>query len=184
MQNAHFVDPFEAVQQATRSHRSQHGCGAYTYSDGSLPGVVAAAAGARKIVEVGTALGYSALWLAHGAPLARVDTIELDPLHVQLAREQIAGHAEGARITVHEGTAEAILPTLDAGTYDVAFFDGFTPTATLIGGLRRLLRDGGTLVAGNLTLGPESALLADLSDPARWLTHSLGETALAVKRAI
>ena len=36
--------------------------------NGALLGALSAAAGARRIVELGTALGYTALWLAHGAP--------------------------------------------------------------------------------------------------------------------
>ena len=66
-----------------------------------FPGVVARAASARRILEVGTGLGYSALWLAHASgPRGSVDTIERDELHTELAREQIrrAGHLE--QITV------------------------------------------------------------------------------------
>ncbi len=176
-------DAFADVQAATRRHRKSHGCGAYTYGDGSLPATVAAAVGARRIVEVGTALGYTALSMAHGAPAAHVDTVEMDADHVRLAREQIAAHGLGERVTVHPGAAEEVLPSLDAGAYDVAFFDGFTPTAEVMGALRRLLRPGGTLIAGNLILGPSRAVTDDLADPRRWRTFTFGETAIAVKHA-
>ncbi|WP_329447593.1 hypothetical protein OG906_32415 [Streptomyces sp. NBC_01426] len=47
--------------------------------------------------------------------------------------------------------------------------------------LYRLLRPGGTLLAGNLVLGPAPAVTRHLADPARWRTHPLGESALCVK---
>jgi len=175
-------DPFISVQEATRAHVRVHGCGACTYTDGSLPGVVAGIAGARRIVEVGTALGYTALWLAFGSPQAHVDTIEADREHVALARSAITAQGLSARVTVHHGDADTVLANLDRASYDVAFFDGFTPTLATITEMRALLRPGGTLVAANLTLGPNADVTADLYDPDRWLTHSFGETALCVKK--
>jgi predicted O-methyltransferase YrrM len=176
------ADPFADVAAATRRHREAHGCGAYLYREGSLLGVIAAATDARRIVEVGTALGYSALWLAHGAPRSRVDTIEADAEHVELAREQLAAADGGARVRVLHGRAEQVLETLDAGGYDVAFFDGFAPTREVIEALRSRLRDGGVLIAGNLSFGRGAGVEESLDDPRRWLVHSLGETAIAVKR--
>jgi len=176
------TDPFARIQAATREHQRRHGCGAYTYQDGTLPGVVAAVAGARRIVEVGTALGYTACWLATATSNTTVDTIEFDADHVRLAREQISSVGLAQRITVHHGDGDDILASLPAGEFDVAFFDGFTPTTATIAGLRTRLRVGGVLVAANLTLGPHAEVLDGLNDPALWLTHSFGETAICVRR--
>ena len=175
------TDPFADVRAATRRHRAAHGCGAYVYGNGALLAVVAAAARAERIVEVGTALGYSALWLAHGAPTSTVDTVEGDAEHVRLARAALAAHPAGARVRVHHARAEEFLPTLPAQAYDVAFFDGFAPTIDVILALRGLLREGGVLIAGNLTMA-RPAVLDELADDSRWLAHSLGETSLAVRR--
>ena len=103
---------------------------------------LAAAAQARRILELGTALGYTALSFASGAPNAIVDTVERDPDHVRLARDHIAAAALDHRITVHEATSPAVVQTLDPG-YDVAFFDGGTPVPALHKTLRDLLRTGG-----------------------------------------
>jgi len=176
------IDPFADLQTTTREHQRQHGCGAYTYQDGTLPGVVAAAAGARRIVEVGAALGYTACWLATATATTTVDTIEFDADHVRLARKQISSVGLEHRITVHHGDADDILASLPAGEFDVAFFDGFTPTTATIAGLRTRLRVGGVLLAANLTLGPTAEVLDGLNDPNLWLTHSFGETAICVKR--
>jgi predicted O-methyltransferase YrrM len=174
-------DPLRDVQEATRRHRREHTCGAYAYGDGSLPATLAGAVGAHRIIEVGTALGYTALSMARGAPEARVETIEMDVDHVRLAREQIDAHCMSDRVTVLHGEAEGILPTMEGGAYDVAFFDGFTPTVGVIRELHRMLRPGGFLIAGNLILRPSRRLTAHIADPRLWQTHCLGETALCVK---
>ncbi|MER5966341.1 class I SAM-dependent methyltransferase [Streptomyces sp. NPDC002057] len=176
-------DPFADVQRATRLHRRRHRCGAYAYADGALPATVAAAVGARRIVEVGTALGYTALSMAHAVPGARVDTIEADPDHVRLARGETDRYDCGARIEVLPGRAEQILPTLEAGAYDLALFDGFTPTLPLVHALGRLLRVGGTLLVGNLVLGPPAEVTDHLADPVHWRTCPLGETAWCVRQS-
>src|SRR5579875_3055496 len=124
------ADPFAMIRAATDAHRARHGCDAYPYANGPLLTVLAAAVHARRILELGTALGYTALSFASGAPDATVDTIERDPEHVRLARDTIAAAAMDHRISVHEGDFASVLPTLDPG-YDVAFFDGQTPVPAL-----------------------------------------------------
>lgn len=174
--NKRNTDPWRQIQADTDLHRARHGCWAYPHSDGRLLGVLAAATGAGRILELGTALGYTALWLAHGAPAAHVDTLERDPEHVTLARKAIADVGFDSRITVHEGEFAAVLRTLSPG-YDLAFFDGYAPALPELDGLRRLLRPGGLLVSANQELsGPESAgYRAQLLDPRHWFSAPLGD---------
>jgi predicted O-methyltransferase YrrM len=177
-------DPFAKVYDATLAHRAKHGCGAWPYGNGSLLGVVAGAADARRILEFGTALGYTSLNLAYGAPKATVDTVERDPEHVKLARANIAAARMDKRIAVHEGDFAKVLPTLEAG-YDVAFFDGHTPVPALHGSLRELLRTGGVLVTANLNHGGTAdAVHKALFDGTSWrstLVDEGGETAISIK---
>jgi predicted O-methyltransferase YrrM len=177
-------DPFAKVRNATNAHRAKHGCGAYPYSNGPLLAALAGVANARRILELGTALGYTALSFASGAQGATVDTIERDPDHVQLARDNIAAAAMDHRITVHEGDFISVLPTLDPG-YDVAFFDGGTPVNALHKTLRGLLRTGGTLITANLNHGGTAeAVRKALFDGKGWrsaLVDDDGETAISVK---
>jgi predicted O-methyltransferase YrrM len=146
--------------------------------------VIAGAAGARRILELGTALGYTALSFASGATDATVDTVERDPDHVQLARDNIAAAGMDHRITVHEGEFSAILPTLDPG-YDVALFDGGTPVQALHKTLRGLLRTGGTLITANLNHGGTAdGVRKALFEGKSWrsaLVDEAGETAVSVK---
>ena len=173
------TDPFRHVHDATLKHRAKHGCGAWPYDNGPLLGTIAAAAGAKRILELGCALGYTSLSFAHGAPKAKVDTIERDPEHVRLARANIAAAGFDRRITVHEGDFANVLPTLDP-SYDVAFFDGHTPMPALHASLRKLLRPGGVLNHG----GTADAVRDALFDGKSWrsaLVDEDGETAISVK---
>jgi predicted O-methyltransferase YrrM len=177
-------DPFADIRAATIAHRAQHGCRTYPYGNGPLLGALAAATNARRILELGTALGYTALWLAHGAPDAVVDTIERDPEHVRLAREHVAARHMTGHVVVHEGDFASTLLTLDPG-YDVAFFDGFTPTPPILVELRRVLQQRGLLTSANLTHGGEAAAYRDaLLDRDAWLTAFVDEdreTAVSIK---
>ena len=175
------TDPFADILSTTNTHRAQHSCEAYPYDKGTLLGVLAAAVKATRIIEVGTALGYSALWLAHGAPNAQVDTIESNPEHVRIARQHCIDYQMSNRVHIHHGDALTVLDGLDPNAYDLGFFDGLAPTPQLVTGLSQRLRTGGVLACANLTLGPHNVddLLAA---PDAWLVHSFGETAIAVKR--
>src|SRR5271168_4867478 len=94
-------DQFVKIRVSTAAHRAAYGCGAYPYDNGPLLAAMAASANARRILELGTALGYTALSFASGAPDATVDTVERDPEHARLARENIAAAGMDHRITVH-----------------------------------------------------------------------------------
>jgi predicted O-methyltransferase YrrM len=177
-------DPFAKVHDATLRHRAKHGCGAWPYHNGPLLGAITAAVHARRILELGCALGYTSLWFANGAPKARIDTIERDPEHVRRARENIAAAGFAKRITVHEGDFAKVLPALDGG-YDVAFFDGHTPVPALHKTLHKLLKTGGVLITANLNHGGTAdAVYAALFDGKTWrsaLVDEDGETAISVK---
>ncbi len=178
------TDLFAEIRKATDRHRARHGCSAYPYGNGPLLSALAAAVRARRILELGTALGYTALSLAYGASDATVDTIECDADHVRLARDTVAATALAHHITVHEGDFAKMLPTLDPG-YDLAFFDGGTPIPTLHSAVRGLLRTGGVLITANLTHdGTADAVQKALFDGKFWRSASVderGETAISVK---
>jgi len=182
--SAESSDPFAAIRAGTDAHRARHRCGAHPFSDGRTLGVLAAAVDAKRILELGTALGYTALWLAHGASAAQVDTIERDPEHVRLARENFTAAGYGARITAHEGEFDAVLARL-APRYDMAFFDGFGPALRQLERMRALLRPRGVLISSNLDFGGETAdYRSRLADDTQWLTVFAlenGRTAISVK---
>jgi len=177
-------DPFADVRVSATEHLAQHGCFAFPFAEGSMLGVLSGAANAARILELGTGLGYTAMWLAHGSPTARIDTIELDCEHAEIARRNFDARGFGKRIAVHQGDFAAILPTLSAG-YDLAFFDGFAPDINLIAELHRLLKPRGTLISSNLNIGCQiSTVLTELNDSKKWLTTLAfdgGRTAISLR---
>jgi predicted O-methyltransferase YrrM len=158
--------PFEFIQSMTRQHRADHGCGAYTFEDG--PGLTALAATHRasRVLELGTALGYTGCCLAVATPNTHVDSIEGDTEHVRLARENIAKAKLSDRVRVHQGDFMAVMDQL-LGNYDLIFFDGFSPELRILRRLRKKLRDGGLFICANLSFADEDSE-AELNDVAKW----------------
>jgi predicted O-methyltransferase YrrM len=77
----------------------------------------------KSVLEIGTAIGYSALLAAvHGAENAAITTLELSSERVKRAREFIARSPYEKKIELIEGDAAEILATL-AGKYDFVFID-------------------------------------------------------------
>lgn len=66
----------------------------------------AAAADPKRILEVGTAIGYSALFLAEHFPLAEIDTIEIDALRNERAVSVMQAAGFEQRVRCHLGTRE------------------------------------------------------------------------------
>jgi len=184
MAKAKSLDPFAPVRAATLAHRAKHGCGTWPYENAPLLGTLAAAIDARRILELGTALGYTALSFARGAPEAVIDTVERDAEHVRLASGNIAAAAMDGRVSVHHGDFADVLPTLTPG-YDLAFFDGHTPMPKLHAELHRLLRPRGLLVTANLNHGGTAdAVCEALLDGRSWQTAFLAEdreTGISIK---
>ena len=176
-------DPFLAVRQRTDAHRRTHGCGAYTYDKAPSLLALAEALAAARILELGTALGYTSLSLAAGSPRALVHTIEGNREHVLLARQEIQRADCDPRIRVYEGDFLAVLPGLSP-SYDLVFFDGFAPDSAVYRHIDRLLAPRGVLVSGNLTLAGGEGYHTQIHDPRQWHTRALdisGETAISMR---
>lgn len=106
-----------------------------------------------RILEVGTAIGFSALFMSAYAPEGcQITTIEKYEKRIPLARENFAKAGKSDCITLLEGDAAEILSSLkDDGAYDFIFMDAakgqyihFLPD------ILRLLSPGGLLVSDNV----------------------------------
>lgn len=89
---------------------------------GKLLSILAGARGAKRILEVGTAIGYGTLCLARGAPEARVLTIDPDPVRREQARGFLARGGVLERVELIDGEALQVLPRLD-GPFDLVYVD-------------------------------------------------------------
>ena len=76
----------------------------------------------KNILEIGTAIGFSALLMAQHAPNAKIKTIDRNPEMISFAKENFAKFDSRKQITILEGDAVDILSTL-TGTYDFVFMD-------------------------------------------------------------
>ena len=81
------------------------------------------ASGARRVLELGTYSGYSALSMAAGLPEGgHIDTCEVDERHAEVARRYIAQSPYADRIDVHLGPALETIERLE-GDFDFVFID-------------------------------------------------------------
>ena len=76
-----------------------------------------------RILEIGTAVGFSTVLMASWAPYTHIDTIEIDPERHHKACRMIEETGLGGRICCHLGDAAEIIPQC-RGSYDFLFLDG------------------------------------------------------------
>jgi caffeoyl-CoA O-methyltransferase len=123
---------------------------------------------ARRVLEIGTYSGYSALAMAAALPPdGRLDTCEVEPRHVEVARRYIERSPYRERITVHLGPALETIERLEGG-FDLVFIDADKENyrnyyeATL-----PRLADGGLVVADNTLWSGRVVDGSDTSDSSR-----------------
>ncbi|HEY4462365.1 MAG TPA: O-methyltransferase [Streptosporangiaceae bacterium] len=107
---------------------------------------LAAAIGARTVVEIGTGCGSSGIWLLRGMrPDAVLTSVDVEPEYQRMARKAFAqaGFASN-RYRLILGRALDVLPRLNDGAYDLVFCDADPREyADYLEAALRLLRVGG-----------------------------------------
>ena len=105
----------------------------------------------KKILEVGCAIGFSALLMSeYGPEDCHITTIEKYEKRIPLAKENFAKAGKEDKITLLEGDAVEILSQLE-GTYDFIFMDAAKGQyINFLPDIMRLLSDGGMLVSDNV----------------------------------
>ena len=162
----------DALLLEMEEHGSRDGIPIVMPPTGALLSVLAAACGARRVVEVGTAIGVSTLYIARAmAPDGLIVSFEVDRVRHQAARAYLdrAGVGERADLRLHdagEGLAE-----LDHEAWDMVFLDGLKGDypAHLELSLP-LLRSGGLVVVDNTLL---SGLVAEGRGEGNWTQESI-----------
>jgi predicted O-methyltransferase YrrM len=142
-----FVTPSEHVEEAAR-RGEELGAPAVGNGVGATLRVLAAAIGAKAVMEIGTGAGASGLWLLGGMPADGIlTTIDLETEHQRAARDAFAAAGVAhQRTRVIAGRALEVLPRMTDSAYDLVVVDAdqeeypqYVEQAT------RLLRSGGTL---------------------------------------
>lgn len=134
---------------------------------GKLLQVLAAACGARKILEIGALAGYSSIWLARALPAGgRLISLEISEQHAAVWRASLAHAGLSDRAEIRVGPAEQLLPALQAeAPFDLIFIDADKPGyPSYLESALRLSRPGGIIVADNcIRFG--APLRGDSTDP-------------------
>ena len=104
-----------------------------------------------KILEVGAAIGFSSLLMSEYAPQGcKITTIENYEPRIELARSNFEKYVKTDTITLLEGDATELLPTLNE-EYDFIFMDAAKGQyINFLPQILRLLRTGGILVSDNV----------------------------------
>lgn len=144
------ADPHERLALIDREGRAE-GLPLVYPDTGALLHTLARGCGATRILEIGTCIGYSTLWLATALPATgTVITIEYDAARAARARDHLAAAGCADRVSVIVGDAMRFLHKV-AGPFDLIFQDSdkqlYEP---MLDRLLELLRPGGLLVADNV----------------------------------
>lgn len=139
---------------------------AVSVQQGKFLNLLATAARARRILEIGTLGGYSTIWLARAVgATGSVVTLEYEPKHAEVARANLDRAGVGDRVQILVGAALETLPTLTGDPFDLVFIDA--DKENNVGYLNwavQLSRPGSVIVVDNVIR--EGAILEPRSDDA------------------
>ncbi len=111
-----------------------------------------------RVLEVGTAVGYSALHIAQALEHGKLVTLEIDPARAATAREFLDEAGVGERVEIVEGDARETIPNLE-GPFDMLFIDAKKDQYREYFELAEpLLSQRALLVVDNLLMSGEVAL--------------------------
>ncbi|MGB6243773.1 O-methyltransferase [Gordonia sp. (in: high G+C Gram-positive bacteria)] len=137
---------------AARLRAEELGAPTISPATGALLSLLARVAASKHVVEIGTGVGISGLWLLAGMPETGVlTTIDPEPEHHRAARETFAdAHIAPGRTRLINGAPSDVLTRLADDTYDLVFVDG-TPLSypVFVTEAIRIVRPGGLVVVNN-----------------------------------
>ncbi len=145
----------EALKQCQRAARA---AGlphiAVSAAQGKMLSLMAKSIGAKRILEVGTLGGYSAIWMARALPVdGRLVSLEIDPKHARVARANVETAGLSKWIEIREGAALDLLPGVE-GPLDFSFIDADKENnLAYFEHALRLSRTGAAIIVDNVVRG-------------------------------
>lgn len=139
---------FKVMEEIQRDERYLN----VSQTDGRLLRQLAEAAGAKRVVELGTSTGYSGLWFALGlrSTDGHLYTHEIDPGRAQVARENFKAAGVADLITIIEGDAHQTV-SQHKEPIDIVFLDADKQGyIDYLDKLLPLVRPGGLIIAHNM----------------------------------
>nr|BFD89081.1 O-methyltransferase [Kitasatospora sp. Xyl93] len=148
-------------------------------NQGKLLHLLALTQGAKRILEVGTLGGYSAIWLARALPAdGTLLTLELNPHHAEVARDNLAAAGLAGVAEVRAGrAADSLAALVEQGVepFDLVFIDADKPSnPEYFRRALQLTRPGSLIIVDNVVRGGAVADPAS-TDPAVLGTRALHE---------
>jgi caffeoyl-CoA O-methyltransferase len=124
-------------------------------NQGKFLQVLAKSCNAKKILEIGTLVGYSTIWMARALPKnGKLISLEYEPLHARVAKNNIEKAGLNSIVDIRVGKALDLLPTLVAnneGPFDMIFIDADkTPYKEYFQWSLKLSRPGTLIIADNV----------------------------------
>jgi predicted O-methyltransferase YrrM len=137
-------------------------------SQGKFLMLLAQSVGARRILEIGTLAGYSAIWLARALPPGgSLVTLEVEPRHASIARANITRAGFSDVVDLRLGPAIDTLTSMAAGgmpPFDVIFIDADKPSYPEYLPLALALSRVGTVIIADNVVRKGAVLDADSGD--------------------
>lgn len=163
--------PHDTVLEQVLTANKQAGLPSYdvTPSQGKFLHLIARMSGAKRILEIGTLGGYSTIWLARALPTdGRVVTLELDPVHAQVAQKNLSLARVEEMVELRVGDALAELARMEeegAEPFDLIFIDADKPNNPHY--LKWALRFShpGTVMIGDNVIRDGEIIREDSPDP-------------------
>lgn len=165
-------------------HRNSHKCGGYPFENGEFLTQIAKELQANQILEIGTAIGYSAYSFALANDMVQVDSIDMISEHKQIAEDNWNQCNLQERVRCLFGKSTEVVSELDKKNvkYDIIFFDGFSPIPEEIDNYISLLNAQGLLITTNLELASEIDRVdeyLEILSTTNLITYNSGDTAFS-----
>jgi len=175
--NAALIPPDVALDQALeRSQAAGLPPIAVAQNQGRLLNLLVSLIGAKRVLEIGTLGGYSALWMVRALPTdGRLISLEIDARHAEVARANLAAAGFSDRAEVRLGRGIDLLAALDGDEpFDLVFIDADKPSnPEYFAWAIKRVRPGGLIIVDNVVRG---GLVAD--------AHSQDPNVLGVRRLV
>lgn len=112
----------------------------------------------KHILEVGTAIGFSALLMADNSPQSKITTIDRNEEMIGFAKENFAKYDVRGQIELLEGDALEVLPTLPDDSFDFVFMDSAkSKYIVFLPEILKKLQVGGLIVMDDVFQGGDIA---------------------------
>jgi predicted O-methyltransferase YrrM len=168
----------DAVLAEMEAHAERDGIPVVVPETGALLQVLALAGGARRVVEVGTAIGVSTLYLARAVgDGGRVVSFEIDSERHVAAQDYLLRAGMADRVELHLQDAREGLGALEPASFELAFVDGVKAQYfDYVELVLPLLRAGGVLAVDNVLM---SGTVAENRSDGHWTQDQI-DTARAL----